>query len=65
MLSSSSTWCAISRMALRPFSCCMPACAGRPLTFSRSIPVPLRAVTHLPPLGRAGSHTSAYLARAA
>ena len=29
------------------------------------MPVPLRAVTHLPPLARAGSHTSAYLALAA
>ncbi|MNR15515.1 hypothetical protein D3C85_1320530 [compost metagenome] len=35
------------------------------MTFRFSIPVPLRAVTHLPPLGRAGSQTSAYLALAA
>ena len=41
---------------IAPLSCCTPAWAARPFTPGATYRLPLRAVTHLPPLARAGSH---------
>ena len=59
----SSVWMMLpsSRIALRPSSGRVPACAGTPLTKTSKRATPLRPVTILPP-SRAGSVTSTYLA---
>ena len=54
--SSSITWWAAARIALRPFSGSTPACAARPWTVRRRSTVPFRADT-MSPLARAHSRT--------
>ena len=52
------TWCAASRIALRPLSGSTPACASRPVTVTTYSTTPLRAET-MSPFARAHSRTKA------